>query len=171
MDLERAMETIYLERQNLNKNKVLSGIKTLDNLIKGFDTSKKYLVVGQKGMAIETFINTIKNNVDILYNSQIKTHFIDFQYVESQKLESISLDDLEQKTIENYDIIVSIYRPSYFKKTLNDNCLEIEILKSTETPLSNDKLVLDIKNKRVKSIRDNTVLEKFSNRLKTYLTE
>ncbi len=172
MDVERALETIYLERQNLNQNKVLSGIKTLDKQLKGFIVTKNYLVIGQKGMAIETFVNTIKSNINILYQSQIDTDFLNFQYIDKQELKAINLNDLKQQTIENYDVIISLYRPSYYDTNLNDNHLKIQLLKNTGSFLSKEKLELDIQNKRVKSIKkNNDFLKKWSNQLKELLTE
>jgi hypothetical protein len=74
MEIEEALDKIASIRQNLHihqikHGKVICGIRAIDKVVKGFDTSKIYGVVARPGNGIYSFASTIGNSIDVLYQT------------------------------------------------------------------------------------------------------
>ncbi len=180
MKLEQALEKITSVRQNFvklrdDKNKLFSGIKTLDRKLLGFDFTKKYLIAGQKGMGIETFYKTIQENINALYGNT-NLSFLEFQYIDKSGYSPITLADVNKNTEGKFDVILSVFRPEYYKiETWEDgastqNQIEFYVIKNYKNHMPKGRLQLDIEKRRVLSI-SKSVFGNFYGRIQEILNK
>ena len=74
MNLEHALREVAKVRgkyhiKHLQESKIYSGITNLDQLLGGFDSNKFYTILAQPGNCIYSFVYTIANNIDVLYQA------------------------------------------------------------------------------------------------------
>lgn len=145
--LEKTVNDFKILKQNFRKlyeeKKVrFCGIKAIDKKIVGFDKDKNYTIVANEGMGAMTFINSIFENFNLLYDDNfnidrdlgyikylgggetlIKAVNSKFQYFELSLDVTVrenhekrpTLTDIPEHIQIESDVIIALYRPQYYK--------------------------------------------------------
>lgn len=196
MNLELALET--LREQSLQYKSIfkkdktlLSGIFDFDAVLGGFKPDKNYLIVGQEGCCPLLLTNTIIDNVASFNRKPFReiADFIRPKLLKSDKEAFIALDDLDKDLLAEYDVIIAVFRPSYFSNGNDDNgisnknILEFKIIKAKDVVLKKGRLHINIKKRRISSsytadfrksnlkILDDYAFDNFENHLSQYIKQ
>ena len=147
LSLEQTLNDFKILKQNFKnrfevKNVRFCGIKTIDKKIVGFEKDKTYTIVSNQGMGAMTFINSIFENFNLLYDDSFsKEKNLDhkedlqngdimlrnagskFQYFELSLDVTVrdthekrpTLTDIPEHIQIKSDVIIALYRPEYYK--------------------------------------------------------
>jgi replicative DNA helicase len=215
--LEKTLTDYKVLKQNFKtlfeeKNVRFCGIDTVDNILNGFHKDKTYYFVANEGMGAFSFIGSIFENFNFLYDEKYRVDrglgYIEyigngdtlmksigskFQFLELSLDVTVrehhnkrpTLEDIPKHIQQKSDVIISIYRPEYYNlETWEDgssteNQIEFSILQNFKRIFSDDKniphesakLFFDKENKKVSSIRNSSLSENWTNRMRKLLHE
>ena len=163
MILELALESLrnktLIYKSLFERDTLLSGIFEFDTVLGGINKNKKYLIVGQEGCCPLLLTNTLIDNMAFLNKKSFSdiAKNIKPKLLKSDVKTILSLDNLDKELIDNYEVIIAVYRPEYFDidafedDTFTDNTLEFKILKGAEGINKSGKLFVDILKKNINS--------------------
>lgn len=147
LSLEKTLNDFKILKQNFKKlfeekNVRYCGIKSVDEKIVGFDRSRTYTFASNQGMGAMTFINSIFENFNLLYDENfskenslsytedfkngdimLKNVGSKFQYFELSLDVTVrenhekrpNLKDIPEHIQKKSDVIIALYRPEYYK--------------------------------------------------------
>lgn len=196
MNIELALET--LREQSLQYKSIfkkdktlLSGIFDFDAVLGGFKPDKNYLIVGQEGCCPLLLTNTFIDNVASFNRKPFReiADFIKPKLLKTDKEAFIALDDLDKDLQTEFDVIIAVFRPSYFSTKNDDNgisnknILEFKIIKGEDAIVKKGRLHTNIKERVISSsytadlrknnlkILDDYAFDNFEDHLSQYIKQ
>lgn len=97
--------------------------------------------------------------------------------IDDESSEPLTLDEIPNHIKMTSDVIISLYRPEYYKIETwkngepTENQIEISLLKHHNETFSSEKLYFDKENKRIKSIKKPVLPKSLTNRMIKILNE
>lgn len=164
MPLEFALETLRSKtlhyKSIFEKDRYLTGIFDFDSILGGFSKDKTYRIVGQNGCCPLLFCNLILDNMAFFHRlafSEI-AKFVRPISVDSESQNMLILADLDEETAKQYDVIIALYRPTYFgieklkDGTTTKNQIDFKIIKGAENTKVSGRLSIDFKSRSITSL-------------------